>query len=142
MSTRAGTYKEYKSNFHLDEGKLRKISDVVKNHASKLPNKTYINYRVNREDESFYDTSTIDEVLADDNTPGRSIKLIGIELNNTEESVERERHFGPEQRKALVIIIFDRFGKDEKVMVSLTVPAKWMASASASASPAHPRISS
>jgi hypothetical protein len=44
MNNRSGTIKNYKQNFLLDESKLRKIVDVVKDQAKKLPDETYIEF--------------------------------------------------------------------------------------------------
>ena len=101
MSERAGIRKEYKKHFTLDEGKFRRIVDVVRQHAVRLADETFIRFYIEREDNAFFETQSIDEVLADDNTPGRAIRTVAIELHKTIPD-EENRHKPESERKPLV----------------------------------------
>jgi hypothetical protein len=81
MNQRAGVKKDYYKHFHLDEAKLRKIAEILSEHAKKLTDvKTDLIYRVERCDERFYETSNIEDVLADDNSIGRQIECLKIRV--------------------------------------------------------------
>lgn len=116
MRHTAGIAKDYCKHFLLDETKLRKVCDVIREHAGKLPYGTYIRFRINRENDSFYETTDLDEVFADDNAIGRSLSVLGLELHKEDEEGEENPVDPPEMRRALVIVVFSRLG-NEKVDV-------------------------
>ena len=59
MAERAGIRKEYRRHFQHDEAKLRKISDVLRENASKLSEETYLTYYVERENDLFYERESL-----------------------------------------------------------------------------------
>jgi len=77
---RAGIVKEYETSFLLEPTKLSKIVDIIKEHSKRLDEKSYITFYVEREDNFFYETKVLDEVLSDDNIQGKSIKRFSINL--------------------------------------------------------------
>jgi len=113
MNKSAGIYKEYKKHFLLDEGKLRKFYDVIREHAQKLSEPYLIKIRVQRQDDSFYETTDIGEVLTDENAAGRTIKLIGMELHRKPESQDEANQGDLDTKKASVLLIFDRYGEEK-----------------------------
>ena len=113
MDKKAGIFKEYKKNFLLDEGKLRKFYDVISAHAKKLSEPCLIKISVRREDDSFYETPDIEEVVADENAAGRTIKLIAMELHRKPQSQDEPGQTDLDRKKAYVILIFDRYGKEK-----------------------------
>lgn len=115
MSDKAGMYREYKQHFILDEAMLRKINDVLRSHASRLKDLTFIRLHVKREDDSFYETTDIAEVLADSNTPSKAIKLLALEVHREADRADAKSLPDIDRKKALAIVVFDRFGKDDKV---------------------------
>jgi len=110
----AGVQKEFTRDFCLDEAVLRKIYDVFRKYAEKLPEKTRIMFRVKKADDFYYDTPDIEDVLGDENSRDKKILKVGI-------WIERER---PEEvplfdqnEKYLAIVNF-RSDRSEKVKLS------------------------
>ena len=118
MAERAGLFKEYEENFVLDETRLRKIVSIYEEYAKRLNKDAYINLYVGREDSSYYETRSVDEVLSDPNTPGKSIKNLGIELKD-KNATEEQKHIAEEDRRPLVIIGFNRL-KDMRIRFGVT----------------------
>ena len=108
MNNRAGLRKEYKKHFTIDEAKLRRIADIIREHSKKLEDKTYLKFYVERENDAFYETQNIDEVLADDNVLGQSIRIVLIELLKETPDVSNGNKPESEQ-KLLAYIAFSRF---------------------------------
>lgn len=77
---RAGKSNRYSENFLLDEAKLRKIADIIDSYAKKLERPVNIRFRAYLADKSFYDSDTVDKVLADDNSKKKKIARLLIEL--------------------------------------------------------------
>jgi len=113
MNMKAGIYKEYKKHFLLDEGKLRKFCDVIREHADKLSEPYLIKLRVQRQDDSFYETTDIEEVLGDENAAGRTIKLIAMELHREPESQADTKASDLDSKKAYVLLLFSRFSEEK-----------------------------
>ena len=86
MSDRAGISKEYKKDFCLDEGLLRKIHDVFRKFAEKLSERPSLSLFVLKSDDSYYETSNIDEVLEDENSVEKAITGLSIRLKKPRES--------------------------------------------------------
>lgn len=119
METKAGISKIYTNGFMLDEQKFRKLSDVLKEHAAKLlPVKTTVVYHVHRKDDSFYESTDISQVLADDNSAPKEISSLFIELHK-DKPEEIKVHGPDEARKPIVLIGFNP-KKKEKVRFLIT----------------------
>lgn len=80
MTSSAGIFKEHKLNFLLDEGKLRKIVEVMEKYRDKKEDEPRLKFSVFRSDDSWYETSEVDDVLADDNTQGKKIDNLMLDL--------------------------------------------------------------
>ena len=83
MALASGIFKRYKKLFALDDDGLRRIEGILKKAAASYSEPLSVTFRVQREDDRFYETESIDEVLSDANLPEHRIKLLGIELRKT-----------------------------------------------------------
>ena len=85
MEVGAGVHRNWENPFCLEEGKLRKIVEVLREHGEKkaIPE---ISYRVDRADQSYYEPPDVDQIFMDDNIPGREIRSISISLTLKNES--------------------------------------------------------
>lgn len=61
MADSAGLLKECDDHFFLDETKIRKISSVIPEHATKLDENTKLSYYNDREDNAFFETTDLEE---------------------------------------------------------------------------------
>lgn len=98
-----------------------------------MSSKTDINYLVVREDESFYDTSDLDVVLADDNSIGKVIKKLKIRLV-VEKEISKKPVGGSrkglmlvrEEKQEIVVIFFnsakvdDEFKSEPSIGIAIT----------------------
>lgn len=106
MSEKAGIRKEFDKPFLLDEAKLRKICEVLREHAKKLEFPTYLKFYIERTDDSFYETRDIDTVLADDNVEAKSIRTVSIELNKDSEEGTDLKKLENEKDASLAYVAF------------------------------------
>lgn len=115
MSDRAGITKSYTRHFLLDETKFRKIVDVLREHGTKLGKDTFLNFYVEAENDTYYETKDVEEVLADDNTPGKAISVLSVTVKEGKRK-EPETIEGKEgSEKTLALVAFSRF-KEEKIV--------------------------
>lgn len=82
---RSGIYKTFESHFVLDEDALRRIEAIVRKASEKIPD-PQIEFRVNREDDRFFETHSIDDVLQDPNVPRKRVKYVKISLDSKQDS--------------------------------------------------------
>lgn len=104
MSLSSGITKRYKQLFLLDEDGLRRIEAVLNKASTTSVDKLKIIYHVEREDDRFYQTHEISEVLADPNVPTKSIRLVAIELRKEEVSDSNKTN----EKDPVVTIIFNK----------------------------------
>lgn len=93
MALASGIYKRYKKLFALDDDGLRRIEGVMKKAASGYSEPLTVTFHVEREDDRFYESVSVDEVLSDPNVREHRIRLLVIELRKTatlSESKDRE----------------------------------------------------
>ncbi|MGB2578708.1 hypothetical protein AAIR98_000627 [Elusimicrobium simillimum] len=109
---KAGFSKEYPQNFFLNEQKLRKIIDVITDHTKKLNTPFRIQYKVFRDNDSFYESESLDELLSDDNTLSKKIRKISIYLYITEPKKEEKNETN---------ILALSFGKRREIPILLDV---------------------
>lgn len=76
--------KEYKHLFFLDEGKLRKIVDMLTQFASKKDFQYEIYFDVSHSDHSIYKENELQKVLGDENVKGKEITELSICLKKVE----------------------------------------------------------
>lgn len=78
--------KKYSSLFILDEGKLRKLVDVLSEYSKKKDYECKVRFTVNKADNSEYVTDSIETVLKDDNVKRKEIRKLTIVVLDKEES--------------------------------------------------------
>jgi hypothetical protein len=83
LTLASGIYKRYKQLFALDDDGLRRIEGILKKAAANYSEPLTVTFHVQREDDRFYETESIDEILSDPNLPEHRIRLLGIELRKT-----------------------------------------------------------
>jgi hypothetical protein len=84
---RAGISKFWRKAFILEEDCLRRIQAILQKMARDLPDpKPAVVFRVEREDDRFYETTDIADVLADPNVSGKRVILVSAELRATDGS--------------------------------------------------------
>jgi len=82
----SGVYKRFLKCFVLDEDSLRRIHGVLEKEANALGDKFIVVFHIEREDDRFYETTSVDEVLSDSNVPGREIRVLSIEIRDETEA--------------------------------------------------------
>jgi hypothetical protein len=93
-SLTSGISKKYKNHFLLDEDSLRRISGLLEEYAKSLNTKYRVYYRVRREDDRYFESEQISDVLADPNITGKLIQEIEVFLSKWIEKTEkREGYF-------------------------------------------------
>jgi hypothetical protein len=117
MNNRSGIIKEYTQNFLTDEQKLRKIVDVIKDHSKRLSYETYLEFYVEREQEVFYTTHDIEEVLQDDNSSGEPILVITIALYKSDPTTEKDQKSLSDRRP----IVFVGFTPKKETKIRFSV---------------------
>lgn len=85
LDLKSGISKEYKKHFLLDGDSLRRVVGILEESASGMKEKTRIYFRVEREDDRFYETEDISQVLADPNVNSKMIMSIEIFLDRWKE---------------------------------------------------------
>ncbi|MBM0743162.1 hypothetical protein JOY44_16355 [Phormidium sp. CLA17] len=80
MNLTSGVSKTYRKPFVLDENTLRRIYALLEKAAIELASPPSVVFHIEREDDRYYETISIDEVLSDPNVPNRRINVTSIEL--------------------------------------------------------------
>ena len=80
MNLTSGLSKQYKRSFILDEDALRRFHAVLDKSSKDLSFPTRIVFRVEREDDRYYETTEVDDVLSDPNILGKRVNVLSIEL--------------------------------------------------------------
>ena len=70
---KSGIMRSYRGWFVVDEDALRRLQTVLAKGASSLDFETHVVFRVDREDDRFYETTDLDDVLSDANLPGKRV---------------------------------------------------------------------
>jgi len=83
MNLETGSSKRYFKKFLLDETKLRKINSVLQKASEKLDEDTETIFHIEREDNTYYKTNTIEDVFKDDNSVGKKINWLDIKVKKT-----------------------------------------------------------
>lgn len=110
----SGISRELKGHFVLDENGLRRIAGVLSEKAQDLPYQCSIVFHVKREDDRFYETTQVEDVLADANTPGSRIKLLRIELRNADPN----KVAVPWERDWIVAVQYSNDAKNQSINVT------------------------
>ena len=80
MELTSGLSKRYKKAFVVDEDGIRRIQAVLEKAAKDLPDTPAVVFHVERDDDRYYETTDISDVLADPNISGKRITMLGIGL--------------------------------------------------------------
>lgn len=80
MEGRAGVTKSYGRNFLLSPEMVRSIVETITEAAARMGRRTTLIFSVYRENDSFYETESLDEVLKDANATGKAITNLEIRL--------------------------------------------------------------
>jgi hypothetical protein len=81
----SGIIKSYNKFFILEEDSLRRIQAILEKAAKILPDSPEIVFRVEREDNRFYETLNLGDVLGDPNVSGRRVVAVSLQLPQTKE---------------------------------------------------------
>jgi hypothetical protein len=80
MNLRSGLYKRYKKAFILDEDALRRIHGVLKKAAKDVDGPPEVVFHVERDDDRYYESTNVEDILADPNVWGKRVRMTGIGL--------------------------------------------------------------
>ncbi len=112
MEEKAGNYKEYPNHFQLTETHIRKIHSVMEDYAEKIDEETYISIYIERENDSFFTTRDLEKILADENSRGRSIETLSMEIMTSPKAEGSKNETEKERSKAYIAFTKE---KDTKV---------------------------
>jgi len=99
---KSGITKSYDQHFILEEDSLRRMQAILDKAAKELPSPPEVVFRVEREDDRFYETLNIDDVLTDPNVERRRVNSVYIELRPSEANLNGALH----KREAIVSLEF------------------------------------
>lgn len=77
---RSGIMRSYAGRFVVDEDALRRLHTLLTKGATSLGVDTHVVFRIDREDDRFYETTDLADVLSDANLPDKRISSLSIEL--------------------------------------------------------------
>jgi hypothetical protein len=110
----SGVSRELKGHFILNVSSLRSISNILEKRAKDLPYPCSVIFHVKREDDRFYETTQVDEVLEDANTMERKIEQLQIELRNADPN----RTIKPWERDWIASVKFNSKEGNQKIDVA------------------------
>lgn len=110
----SGIQRELTKHFFLDEDGIRRIVGVLREKSASLPYKSDIVLAVRREDDRFYETLNVEDVLSDANTPDRRVQTLAIELR----SQDPVRKLEPWDRNWVVQVIY-KIGKTSSIQINI-----------------------
>lgn len=90
LKIRSGIIKYWEKNFYLEEDDLRRIYAELERAGRELDVRTKVVLRVAREDERFYETTKLEDVLSDAQSKDRRIEYLRIELRIVEPEKVRD----------------------------------------------------
>ncbi|MEH6576721.1 MAG: hypothetical protein V7731_06540 [Amphritea sp.] len=91
MHLRSGISKELKRQFVVDEDALIRIKSVFDKAAQSLDRKVQVVFHVEREDDRFYETHDLDDVISDPNISGKKITFLIVEMREEESKKDSRR---------------------------------------------------
>lgn len=110
----SGIQREETRHFVLDEDGIRRIVGVLREKSASLPYKSDIVLGVRREDDRFYETLNVEDVLSDANTKDRRVQTLAIELR----SQDPARKLEPWDRNWVVQVIY-KIGKTSSTQINI-----------------------
>lgn len=112
---KSGIRRDYLHSFELGEDSIRRIVEVLMRAAHDLSEAHAVVFYVHRDDDRFYETLDIEDVLKDPNVEGRFVSYFRIELRN----VDPERVPSPWDEDWVVSLGFSRRVKDVPVLLDI-----------------------
>ena len=80
MNLTSGLFKRYRKAFILDEDGLRRVHGVLEKAAKDIDGNPQVVFHVERDDDRYYESTSVEDVLADPNVAGKRVKMAGISL--------------------------------------------------------------
>lgn len=112
LELKSGIHKDFSKNFVLTENAVNRISQILKEASKNLEYESDIVYYVYKENNRFYETTKIEEVLSDPNIDRKEIKSFYIELRSSDPERRPEKW----QDDWIVQVGFSRFHKDSPII--------------------------
>lgn len=93
MKLSSGISKDLKTQFVLDEDALIRLRGVLDKAAKSLQSDVQVVFRVEREDDRFYETVNIEDVVSDSNIFGKKVTLVSIEIRENKAEIGTQREW-------------------------------------------------
>lgn len=124
MNLKSGISKEPTRQFIVDEDALIRIKGVLDKAVASLDKPARVVFHVEREDDRFYETTDLEDVVADPNILGKKVSLLGVEI--------REENPGQNSRRdwiARVVFIAEkrygvRFKDNDEIHIDISTSDK------------------
>lgn len=117
----SGIKREVQQHFVLDEKSLRTIVGVLESNAASLPHRCVVVLAVHREDDRFYETTSVDDVLSDANREGQAVQSLSIQLRPDDPSIQQ-----PWEEDWIAEVAFEREEKSSSVTMEINAAdRKW-----------------
>lgn len=84
INLKCGTHTRFAKSFIVDPECLARIASIVERSAKLLTQPTAVVFHVNRKDERFFETQSLQEVLEDPNVDGQELRIVALELRDTD----------------------------------------------------------
>lgn len=121
VELRSGTEKAYKKAFVLDSDALYRLIGIFEKYKAELKSPSSVVFHVSRDDELYYETTEIQNVLTDPNVGKRAIYYFSIDIRNADPNKKPQ----PWERDFIARINFHR---DRRIKVGMWIDAedrKW-----------------
>lgn len=119
LKIRSGISKVYKEAIQVSEDDLRRIYAELEKSCKNLSIPSKVVFHISREDEKYYETTSIEEVLSDPNVIGSKIEYLRLELRIIEPELVRD----PWESIWLAKVEFSRTGTNH-VGIKISHPDK------------------
>ncbi len=80
MQERSGILKEYENNFKITEPHIRKLYNILKTYAEQLNDGAHVSIYVERENDSYIETTDLEKVLQEENISGKLITNLNMKI--------------------------------------------------------------
>lgn len=117
FNIRSGIHKRYEKAFKLDADTLQRITGLLEKYREELRCPNSIVFYVEREDNRYYETTEIENVLEDPNIDKKEIYYLSVDIRNS----DPERRPQPWDRDFIVRI---NFHKVRKTKVGIWIEAE------------------
>ncbi len=104
LNIRSGTEKPYKKAFKLDPDTLLRIAGILEKFNAELKSPSSIVFHVFRDDERYYETTEIQNVLEDPNVDKKAIYYLSIDIRDS----DPDRRPQPWERDFIVRVNFHK----------------------------------